>query len=176
MNITHEQADYLLHLPKKIVRKNKILPQLTINQTFPFRERFELISETDNEFSFLWEIQQSPKKTIRVSLHFQENDSKTGLLRVDFNAGHVNPASINEYVPDKFFPYIGKTFLNHEHHIHYYVQGYGFLAWAIPLSDDDFGIKEIGNENFNATFANIITLFAQTINLKTLIRINTLLL
>jgi hypothetical protein len=41
MNITIEQAEYLLQLPKKIVRDNELLSQITINQTFPCNERHQ---------------------------------------------------------------------------------------------------------------------------------------
>jgi hypothetical protein len=173
MNITNEQADYLLKLPKKIVEDNELLSQITINQKFPFNERFELLSESDGEISFLWEITQSAKNTLRISLHFQEDDSNIGLLRIDYNGGHTNPQTINGNVPEKFHPYIGMQLT--ESHIHYYIQGFPFLSWAIPLIDDDFEIKTIDENNFNETFANIIKLFAKTINIETIININTLL-
>ena len=64
MNITNEQANYLLALPKKIYKEEKLLSKITINQKFPVFERFELLSEKDNEFSFLWEIKQSSKNTL----------------------------------------------------------------------------------------------------------------
>jgi hypothetical protein len=176
MNITKEQAEYLLKLPKKIVQKEELLSHLTIQQTFPFNERFELVSKNDDEFTFLWKIQQSAKNTFRISLHFQENDSKIGLLRIDFHGGHKNPEVINEFLPEKFHPYSGKEFSNSEHHIHYHVQGYKSLAWAIPLIDDDFDIKSIDGKDFNKTFADIILLFAKTINIETIITINTILL
>ncbi|MDR3094990.1 MAG: hypothetical protein LBU62_10200 [Bacteroidales bacterium] len=176
MNITNEQAEYLLKIPKKIVKGEELLLQLTMEQRFPFNERFELISEEDKEFTFLWEIHQSEKNTLRVSLHVQENDSKTGLLRVDFNSGHKNPETINAYLPEKFHPYAGQQFTNSEHHIHYHVQGYKPLAWAIPLVDDNFEIKTLEEKDFNQTLSRIITLFAKTVNIETIITINTLLL
>ncbi len=177
MKISNEQVEYLLRLPKKIIEKDKLLDNLTINQVFPFNQRYELASEQDDEFNFLLEIQQSKKNSIRISFHHQENDSKTGLIRVDFNSGHKNPEDINDYLPEKFHPYAGKYFANNEHHIHYYVQGYKSLAWAIPLNADEFEIKEIiDDENFNNTFANIIKSFAKTINIETNIQVNTLLL
>ena len=176
MNITTEQAEYLLQLPKKAVKGDELLSKMTINQKYPFKERFELLSEKDDEFSFLWEINQSSKNNLRIGLHLQENDSKTGLLRVDYNGGHKNPEVINEFVPDKFHQYAGKYFVNNEHHIHYHVQGYKSLAWAIPLVDDTFEIKKIEQANFNATLREIIILFAKTVNIETVLTINTLLL
>lgn len=177
MKISNEQAEYMLKLPKKIVENDQLLDFLIIDQAFPFSKRFELVSEKDDEFTFLLEIQQSKKNSIRVSLHHQENDSKTGLLRVDFNSGHKNPETISELLPEKFHPYVGKDFSNHEHHIHFYVHGYKSLAWAIPLKEDEFEIKELNDgADFNNTFAGIIKLFAKTVNIETVITINTLLL
>ncbi len=177
MRISNEQAEYLLKLPKKVVGHEGLLESLTINQQFPINQRFEIISAEDDEFTFLWEIKQSQKNTVRVSFHHQENDTKTGLLRVDYNSGHQNPAAISEFVPEEFHPFVGKTFSNKEHHIHYHVQGYKSLVWAIPLVDDDFEIKELNRDaQFNSTLADIITLFAKTINLETVITINPLLL
>lgn len=177
MKITNEQAEYLLKLPKKVVQNNKLIDKLTIDQKFPFNTRFELMSEKDDEFTFLWEVQQSKKNSIRVSFHYQENDSKIGLLRVDYNSGHKNPEVVSEYVPEKFIPFVGKIFSNDEHHIHYHVQGYKSLAWAVPLSTDGFAIKELNQGNdFNSTFASIIQLFAKTVNIETEIYVNELLL
>ncbi|GHT38746.1 hypothetical protein AGMMS49965_03020 [Bacteroidia bacterium] len=175
--MTNEQSQYLLSLPKRIVENNNLLNTITINQEFPFNKRFELISEKDDEFTFLWEIQQSKKNTIRISLHYQENDSKIGLLRIDYNGGHINPETISDSVPEKFHPYAGKEFSNNEHHIHYHIEGYKSLAWAIPLTDDEFEVKELKEGNdFNNSLANAVRLFAKTINIETEITINTLLL
>ncbi|MDR3367023.1 MAG: hypothetical protein LBO71_08685 [Prevotellaceae bacterium] len=79
-------------------------------------------------------------------------------------------------MPEHFRKYVGKEFSVKEHHIHYYVQGYKPLAWAIPLVDDDFAIKTIEAINFNQTFADIIKLFAKVVNIETVITINSLLL
>ena len=176
MNITNEQAEYLLMLPKKVLKGNDLLSQMTVNQKFPFQERFELLSEKDDEFSFLWEINQSAKNSLRISLHLQENESKIGLLRIDFNGGHTNPEIINEFVPERFHQYAGKYFTNDEHHIHYHVQGYKSLSWAIPLVDDDFEIKTIDSEDINESLKEVIILFAKAVNIETIITINTLLL
>jgi hypothetical protein len=177
MDITNEQADYLLKLPKKIIKDDKPVDKLELEQTYPFNARFELVSKEDDEFTFLWVIRQSKKSSIRVSLHYQENGSQIGLMRVDYNGGHINPVVINEFVPEKFRPYAAKEFKNNDHHIHYHVQGYKSLAWAIPLTEDDFKIKELkeGTE-FNFTFVDIIKEFAKTVNIETEIILNPLLL
>ena len=161
MKISNEQAEYLLKLPKKIVGPDGLLESLTIDQQFPFNQRFEIISAKDDEFTFLLEIKQSQKKSIRVSFHHQENDTKTGLLRVDYNSGHQNPEGISEFVPEKFHPYVGKSFSDKEHHIHYHVQGYKELNRGAQL---------------NNTLATIVNVFVKTINLETVITINPLLL
>lgn len=62
MKISNEQAEYLLNLPKKILENEVLLDNLTIDQSFPFNQRYELVSEQDDEFTFLLEIQQSKKK------------------------------------------------------------------------------------------------------------------
>ena len=52
----------------------------------------------------------------------------------------------------------------HEHHIHYYVEDYKPLAWAIPLADDEFPIKDITT---TTDIFPVIQEFAVRINLKT---------
>lgn len=59
MKITNEEAENLLTLPKKVVENNTLLEALTIEQQYPFNARFELLSEKEDEFTFLWEIKQS---------------------------------------------------------------------------------------------------------------------
>lgn len=177
MKLTNDLADYLLTLPKKILDKGTLASEIVIHQTFPLTARYELISEEDDEFTFLWVIQQSKKNRIRVSFHHQENDGKTGLIRIDYNSGHKNPEIITDLVPEKFHPYVGKHFDNHEHHIHYHVQGYQNLHWAIPLSADSFPIKELNADpSFNSTFAEVIQSFASLVNIETEIKFNPILL
>ena len=175
--LTNEQAHYLLKLPKKMVHEKEVLDDFIMNQVFPFRKRFELVSPDDDEFVFLWEINQSAKDIVRISLHVQDNDSKIGLFRVDFNSGHKNPETKTDSLPERFYPYVGKEFTKDEHHVHYHVEGYKSLAWAIPIINDEFEIKSIEDDkNINYNLINVITLFAKTINIETKISINPLLL
>ena len=122
-----------------------------------------MASEQDTDFAFFLEFFQSSKQHLRLSLHFQEDETSIGLLRVDFHSRHPNPVEINEYLPEIFKPYAGQWIEGS--HIHYYVQGYKPLAWAIPLQvDNSFAIKQFTDET---QVANIITTFGQKVNLQT---------
>ena len=85
-------------------------------------------------------------------------------MNVDYSWKHKNPHEIKRSLLDRFKVYVDKWFDHHEHHIHYYVESYNQLAWAIPLVDDDFLVKSIADANdiFPATMA-----FTRKINLKT---------
>ena len=176
MEMTNEQTDYLIQLTKKIVQDDNVLDRITIEQEYPMNLRYELISEEDNEFSFLWEITQSSKNAVRISLHFQEDESKVGLFRVDYNSGHRNPEVTTDKLPEKFIPYIGKWFSSEESHVHYHVEGYKSLAWAIPIGISEIPTKEINGNDTNAQLISAIQEFAKLINLETVITINPLLL
>lgn len=167
MNIDQNQIDELLGTPKKVELNGNLVDVVNINGDFPLSKRLTLISEQNSEISFIWEINQSSKNSLRLSLHHQEDEFKTGLLRVDYNGTHRNPAEITMDVPEIFQPFVGVQI--NESHIHYAIEGYRSLAWAIPLTNDKFPIKTITDENKDDNFANAIKEFAKTINLQTTI-------
>ena len=175
MAISNEQADLLIHLKKKILLNDAVQDRITIQQTYPMNLRYELVSDDDDEFSFLWEISQSSKNALRISLHFQEDDSKIGLFRVDYNSGHHNPEVAKEDLPDFFKPYVGKWFSNEESHVHYHVDGYRSLAWAVPIGVTNVQTKAITANDINSNFVNAIIGFAKMINIETIIMVNPLL-
>ncbi len=174
-NLSAEFVDKLLATPKWVLENGEKVKQKIIDQTYPFDKRIKLISE-DKCYSFLLEISQSKKDKIRVSLHFQENTSKVGLFRVDYNSGHKNPEHINEHVPERFHRYKGSYFKAEDGgHAHYNVKGYRSLAWAIPLTDDDFEIKGLKDSHlFNSTLSKIIAFFVERLNIQSDIQINEL--
>lgn len=116
------------------------------------------------------------KNAIRISLHFQEDESKIGLFRVDYNSGHRNPETASDKLPQRFLPFVGKWFSNEESHVHYHVEGYKPLAWAVPIEDSEMTTKEIADTNTNEKLSSAIQEFAKIINLETVLTINTLLL
>ncbi len=145
---TTEQAQYLLQLPKKVEMNGTLQDSITFTQPFPFQERYTLISSDDTEFTFLYEVNQSSKNQFKLTLYLMDEDTRVGLLRVDFSGQHENPQNINDKVPEAFHPFAGKFFNYHEHHIHYYIEGYKTtLDWALPLADDTFPVKQIINPN-----------------------------
>jgi hypothetical protein len=144
---TNEEANYLLKLPKKIYENDEVIENKIIQTGTSFIIRHTLISLEDPDFQFLLDVKQGNKNNLKFDLHFQENESIIGLLRVDYNGQHQNPETANEFVPSFIRPHIGKWFEYSDHHIHYYIQGYKQLAWAVPLIDDDFPIKEITDFN-----------------------------
>ncbi|MFO0794648.1 MAG: hypothetical protein U0586_11375 [Candidatus Brocadiaceae bacterium] len=105
---------------------------------------------------------------MKLTLHFQEEDASIGLLRADFNSRHKNPEIENDKVSDIFKPYAGQWL--EESHIHYFVEGYKPLAWAIPLkADNTFTVKDFTNIS---EFGNIFRVFGNKINLQTILEIS----
>lgn len=148
MTFTFEQAQYLLQLPKKVEMNGTLQDSITFTQPFPFQERYTLISPDDTEFTFLYEVNQSSKNQFKLTLFLMDEDTRIGLLRVDFSGQHENPHTIKENVPLAFRPFIGKFFNYDSHHIHCFVEGYKTtLDWALPLTDDTFPVKQIKNSN-----------------------------
>jgi len=138
--ITKQQADYLPDLPKHIVEQDKFLDRKSYSPSLPLEDRLYMASKSDDEFTFFLDIKQSSKQQLKITLHFQEEDASIALLRVDFNGRHLNPEIANDNVPAEFKPYAGKWI--DESHIHYFVEGYKPLSWAIPLTvDDSYPVK-----------------------------------
>ena len=166
--ITQEQANYLLSLPKYIIEGEEILEFKDYSPKFPIADRIYIISKDDDAYSFFVEIQQSRKNQLKLTLHFQEDDTNIGLLRVDYNGRHKNPELESTDLPGMFKPYIGKWI--DESHIHYFVEGYNPLVWAIPLYlDEAFSSKSFNGVN---DFADVLKSFCNRINVETNFTIN----
>ena len=162
--ITEEHAGYLINLPKKLIENDILLEEKLIQPQNPFKARFYLASEQEEDYSFFLDVKQSAKQTLKFTLHCQENSGDYGLLRVDFNGRHKNPEIANENVPAAFVPYTGMWLDDYPGHIHYIVNGYKPLVWAIPLEIDPFPVKQV------TTFTDITAAFAafcKVVNVQT---------
>jgi hypothetical protein len=67
-------------------------------------------------------------------------------------------------LPERFYPYIGKSYPYNEPHIHYYVEEGKNLAWAIPLKDIGFNIQTITS---HADISSAFMAFNELISLET---------
>ena len=161
---SNELAKKLIKLPKTIVGGGTTNINLSAEKS-----RLKLIALEEPEYEFLFEITSNRKITFKITFHNQENNTKEGLIRIDYKGGHKNPESLNEYVPEFVKPYLGHYFQN-ESHVHIYVEGFKDLAWAVPLSVYDFPVLNIESmEDFGAA----LKAFAKEINIVSSLNIQT---
>jgi len=164
MDFSNKIANELLYLPKSIFINDKKEECIQVNTyELPINIKYNAFSD-DGDYEFLIEIRQSAKHRVNITLHFQEDETKIGLLRIDYCGQHKNPELLNEYVPDYIRPYAGACFGYNEHHIHYHVQGYRTLAWAIPLQIDEFSVKKMVDFT---SLRQALVAFSKKINLTT---------
>jgi len=130
--ITAQYAKDLIDLPKKLIEENNIIDNLLFTPPEPFQKRFFMVSEDDRSLTFFLEVTQSAKNRTKFSLHCQDEDTSYGLIRVDYNGRHKNPEVVNEHVPSSFIPFAGQWLDGFPGHIHYIIDGYAPLNWAIP--------------------------------------------
>lgn len=127
--LTNDEAMNLIHLSKKVLEGKKTVDRIPLPLALSNGDaRYQLHTEEEPDYLFLLEINRSAKNNLKITLHFQEDNSKIGLLRVDYSGKHKNPHEIKSSLPYRFRLYVGKWFDYHEHHIHYYVEGYNQLA------------------------------------------------
>jgi len=168
--MTVSTANYLLGLDKYIVEDEVLLDTKSLLISDTVRIRWKLMSKTDPDQEFLIDIKESNKKVLAVSLHHQDDISKGGLLRVDYYSRHRNPENVLSSVPPEFAKYAGQYLDGYAGHIHYVIEGYPPLAWAIPLEDDKFVIKDITN---TGDISAVVNEFCGRVNLRTTLNIQT---
>ena len=152
---SNELAKKLINLPKEI---DGGFTTINLNDQ---KTRIYLKNRDEPEYYFLWEVSSNKKISFKVSLHTQEDNTKEGLVRIDYKGGHKNPETVTYAIPDILKPYIGYWFSN-EPHIHIYVEGYKDLAWAAPLSVYNFPILDINSYD---DFADALSSFSKEINI-----------
>lgn len=167
MNV--ELAEYLLGLDKWVVLEGEIVKSHVLHIGYPMDLRIMLATPDDLEQNLLIKIWESDKKAFKIGLHHQDQSTQNGLLRVDFNGRHVNPVEVLPTVPEKFHPFAGQWLDGYAGHIHYVVDGYKPLVWAIPLQFDDFPIKSLTDRS---DYLKTLKAFFSKINLKTDITFN----
>jgi hypothetical protein len=162
--MTIELADYLLELDKYVVVNGNTVEKYFLDIQYPMSFRLTLSTLDDLDQNLLVDIKESERKSLKINLHHQDNGTQNGLLRVDYNSRHLNPVGILDSVPEKFRPFAGQWLDDYPAHIHYVVDGYKPLAWAIPLELDDFPVKEL---NSSQDYVKTLKAFFHKINLRT---------
>ena len=148
---------------------------LDFSKSRDFRIGLSSSDSINKDAEFLLRIRVSEKMRVKVSLHTQENETKTCILRLDFNgAPHTNPADVNEHVPDKFKPFAGEVLAGD--HVHYHVQGYGSAAWALPMDADTFPVKRLTNGDFSKELRDILDALSEAIHLESKIILESMML
>lgn len=160
--LTNEEARYLIALPK-LLKDSDFVVDLGHK-----KNRIELISPDEPEQEFFIELTSNSKILLKTSIHHQDTTFNVGLLRIDFKGTHINPDHETPSLPEFLKKYRNKFFRPDESHIHIYVEGYKPLVWAVPLSDYDFAVKSI---NQNEDIIELLYKFGEKINLQTRINI-----
>ena len=163
--MTYEESLRLLRIRKLVKgRDGAFIKSIEIDSGRRLDMRIGLVSD-DGAYDFQWCITQSSKDMLKMSLHMMDVDSKEGIFRVDYNSGHLNPKERRPELPDAFVPYIGKQFAINEHHVHYYVEGYRSLAWALPLAVTNIEQRELREDHYADDIASAVESFAKAVNI-----------
>ena len=165
-----EEALRLIHLPKWVVDEdgNKI-HELSLEQMYPMQFRLHLVSDDDIVREYLVDVKQSNKMGIR--LNFQLMDSVNwGLARLDYNSNHKNPDELTDKVPEMFHKHVSEYF-NQKSHLHYHVEDFPSLAWALPLEETEIKQKVVENATMLNDFIEVFYSFISYLNIQTKITI-----
>lgn len=167
-------VNFLLSQKKIVITKDgrSLYEEINFNRGSSFRYDIALEDDLTENPKFFLQIFRSSKRTIQLTLHFQEKMTCICLVRIDFNPGaqHTNPPCVaaGTEVPQELAAYAGQTIVGS--HIHHHVEGYRPSAWAMPIEDTAFPVKCFNGQDFVNSFNQIITAFSAMINLETRIR------
>lgn len=165
---------FLLSQRKIVITKDgrSLKEVLDFNKNHSYRYYMALEQDLAEDIKFFLEITRSSKRSVQLTLHFQDKTSNICLIRIDFNPGaqHTNPPLSNNGtdVPPELTQFAGKKISGS--HVHYYVDGYKPAVWAMPLENTDFEVKDFDENDFVNSFNNIMKAFSLKINLVTEIR------
>jgi len=162
--MTVKLADYLIGLDKYVIEEGKRKESFSMNTSFPMDIRLTLSAPEDLDQNLMVNIKESMRKSLKISFHHQDDGTKNGLLRVDYGSRHLNPFDVTASVPDMFRPFAGLWLDGYPGHIHYVVDGYKPLAWALPLEFDGFPVKGLTER---VDYMHTLDAFFDKINLKT---------
>jgi hypothetical protein len=173
--MTYEEALRLVRLPKWVVDENgNKVETLTLEQKYPMQFRLHLLSEADYFREYMLDVKQSAKLGIRLNFQLMDK-ANWGLARLDYNSNHKNPDEFTDKVPEVFHSHVGEFFVQ-KSHLHYHVEDFPPLAWALPLEETEIEKKQVENVTMANDFIDAFNSFAAYLNIQTAITINPLIL
>ena len=173
--LTNEKAEMLLKMPKWVVGKENgrdaaLLSHCAVSLA-PGQPSGPLndlpLASKDGGQGFRLVVDR--KRELKLTLHHLTSPGD-GLLRVDYGGGghknppHIPPENLGK-VPKRLRAHIGRRISHGVAHIHYYVEGFPNLDWALPLSEDDFPVKVISGED--SVILGAVRAFGRLIALET---------
>ena len=169
--MNYKEAQILVKQPKWVVEESgDIVKTLTMEQRFPMRFRLRLVSALDPNKVFLLDVKQSEKFGVRLNFQMMDG-SNWGLARLDYNSNHKNPDEITGDVPEIFKSHAGELFVMRAH-LHYHVDGYPQLSWALPLEETEIEQKDVKTEDLPHGFIGAFNSFVRYLNIQTELQIN----
>ncbi len=173
--MTFEEAQRLVHMPKWVIDEDgdKIEP-LVLEQMFPMQFRLHLVSDEEYPRDYLLDVKQSEKSGIRLNFQLMDQ-ANWGLARLDYNSNHKNPDELTDKVPAIFRSHAGELFIQ-KSHLHFHVEDFPPLAWALPLEETEIETKEVETATIAHDFIDAFNSFASYLNIQTTIIINPMML
>lgn len=170
--MTYEEALALIKMPKWLYENGALLNSKSIQQVYPMTFRLEMSSK-DMKKKFLLDVKQSKKFGIRLNFQMMD-DTNLGISRLDYNSNHQNPETLTKEVPVIFHTHVGEFFINRSH-LHFQIEGYPNLVWALPLEETEIDVKEVTVDNMPSDFILAFESFIKYLNVQTQIAINPML-
>jgi hypothetical protein len=161
-NISTSEVNRLLSIPKVIENSPKEYRLTFDNGNYAHVLVLVAVDDSCSD-KFLLSIKRSKKYLVKINLHHCRKDDGQFLFRVDLSGTHMNPATIDDAVPEKFHSYTG--ILLKGAHVHYFVEGYD-SSWALPFAETEFR-QWVDMDDPEASLPLIINKFAEIINLQT---------
>lgn len=176
--MTFEEVQELIAKPKKLVAEDGHLrDSYYLDQTVPLNLTLELTDTETQKLKFRLAINQSSKIGYKISFHLMDSNGYVALSRLDIKGSHWNPKEVTDKVPDFLVPHASEQILTS--HLHYFVEGYERLAWALPLADvNDDRLKDISStsSNVHVDIVNTLLGYLAYLNVGTKFTINTIML
>ena len=173
--MTFEDVQELIAKPKKLVANDgNLLDSYYFEQNVPLNVVLHLTDTETRKLKFRINVTQSQKVGYKISFHMMDTNGYIGLSRLDINGlTHTNPRDVTDKVPN--FLKLHASERIDTSHLHFYVEDYETLAWALPLVDvNNENIKDISTTTTNLSVDIVKALcgFLSYVNVKTKITVN----